>query len=378
MTLSNPGALPLTGERTVPGIPAENYWFRRHEAAYEFALAHVGGRVLEVGCGEGYGTALLAGAGRARSSASTTTRSRSRTRRRRYPQARFVRANLAALPVRAGVGRRGRDAAGDRARVEPPGVRRASAGGCCGRAALLLVTTPNRLTFSPGSDVPVNPFHTKEFTAAELAELLTRCGFAVDDVLGLHAGPRLRRPRRAARRVVRRRPARDAAGRVERGATGRRRLGRRSTTSRSSARRRARSTSRSISSSSPAAPTEPSIRPDRPRSAGTAGAARRASSAGRSTRAIEARTSHSPDRSAAASSASSTNTGGKPAQVMCTRPVTGATNAGDLVDRLAARALRRDVSGPAAPPAGGDRAAEHGRVEAELSPRSITPPGIDT
>ena len=26
--------LALTGERTVPGIPEENYWFRRHEAAY--------------------------------------------------------------------------------------------------------------------------------------------------------------------------------------------------------------------------------------------------------------------------------------------------------------------------------------------------------
>jgi SAM-dependent methyltransferase len=55
----------------------------------------------------------------------------------------------------------------------------------------LFVTTPNRLTFTPGSDVPVNPFHTKEFTAAELAELVTRCGVRVDDILGLHAGPRL-------------------------------------------------------------------------------------------------------------------------------------------------------------------------------------------
>ena len=25
-------ALELTGERTIPGIPEENYWFRRHEA----------------------------------------------------------------------------------------------------------------------------------------------------------------------------------------------------------------------------------------------------------------------------------------------------------------------------------------------------------
>jgi SAM-dependent methyltransferase len=56
---------------------------------------------------------------------------------------------------------------------------------------LFLVTTPNRLTFSPGLDAPVNPFHTKEFTAAELAELLTANGFGVDEVLGLHAGVRL-------------------------------------------------------------------------------------------------------------------------------------------------------------------------------------------
>ena len=36
---SRPGApevgLPLTGERTVPGLAEENYWFRRHEVVYE-------------------------------------------------------------------------------------------------------------------------------------------------------------------------------------------------------------------------------------------------------------------------------------------------------------------------------------------------------
>ena len=30
--------LPLTGERTVPGIPEENYWFRRHEVVYRDLL----------------------------------------------------------------------------------------------------------------------------------------------------------------------------------------------------------------------------------------------------------------------------------------------------------------------------------------------------
>src|SRR2546423_10425196 len=52
-------ALPLTGERTVPGVPSENYWFRRHEAAYRFAAERIRGRVLDLGCGEGYGAAVL-------------------------------------------------------------------------------------------------------------------------------------------------------------------------------------------------------------------------------------------------------------------------------------------------------------------------------
>ncbi len=55
-------ALELTGERTVPGIAHENYWFRRHEAAYLDLVRHcVGAVVLEAGCGEGYGAALIAG-----------------------------------------------------------------------------------------------------------------------------------------------------------------------------------------------------------------------------------------------------------------------------------------------------------------------------
>ncbi|MGV0803483.1 class I SAM-dependent methyltransferase, partial [Mycolicibacterium elephantis] len=37
----------------------------------------------------------------------------------------------------------------------------------------LLISTPNRITFSPGLDTPVNPFHTRELNAAELTELLT-------------------------------------------------------------------------------------------------------------------------------------------------------------------------------------------------------------
>jgi hypothetical protein len=52
------------------------------------------------------------------------------------------------------------------------------------------MTTPNRLTFSPGG-VTLNPFHTRELAADELAELLAP-HFTVNRMLGLHHGRRLR------------------------------------------------------------------------------------------------------------------------------------------------------------------------------------------
>jgi SAM-dependent methyltransferase len=58
-----PGVPPLelTGERTLPDVPAENYWYRRHLAVYEWIAARVaGGVVLDMACGEGYGSDVLA------------------------------------------------------------------------------------------------------------------------------------------------------------------------------------------------------------------------------------------------------------------------------------------------------------------------------
>ncbi len=53
--------LPLTGERTVPGIAEENYWFRRHEVVYRDMLQRCADRtVLEAGAGEGYGADMIA------------------------------------------------------------------------------------------------------------------------------------------------------------------------------------------------------------------------------------------------------------------------------------------------------------------------------
>ncbi|MDT5245925.1 MAG: hypothetical protein QOD36_3301, partial [Mycobacterium sp.] len=56
---------------------------------------------------------------------------------------------------------------------------------------VLLMSTPNRITFSPGRDTPINPFHTRELNAEELTELLTAAGFGIEGVYGVFHGQRL-------------------------------------------------------------------------------------------------------------------------------------------------------------------------------------------
>ena len=58
-----PGVPPLhlTGERTLPDVPEENYWFQRHLVVYEWIANRVHGRrVVDLASGEGYGAAVLA------------------------------------------------------------------------------------------------------------------------------------------------------------------------------------------------------------------------------------------------------------------------------------------------------------------------------
>lgn len=184
--------LSLTGERTLPGIAEENYWFRRHEAAYLALAPFVRGAVaLEAGCGEGYGAALLAGHA-ARVLALDLDPATVRHASRRYGAAVAVlRADLQRLPV-GGAGVEAvvslqtlehlHDQAGfliECARVLRP-------------AGTLAISTPNRLTFSPGRQGPQNPFHTRELDPAELDELLAPA-FVPLRTWGLRHGRRLRR-----------------------------------------------------------------------------------------------------------------------------------------------------------------------------------------
>ncbi len=178
-------ALPLTGERTTPGVPNENYWFRRHEVAYRrWAPACAGRRVLDAGCGEGYGAALLSAAGASAVLAldlDTTTLLHVAST---YAGVAAARANLVALPLAdrcldvvvcsqtvEHVWEQDRFVT-ECARVLRPGCR-------------LLMSTPNRRTFPPG-----NVFHHRELDAEELHGLVA-ARFDEVRVEGVRHGARL-------------------------------------------------------------------------------------------------------------------------------------------------------------------------------------------
>ncbi|MDQ0376873.1 class I SAM-dependent methyltransferase [Amycolatopsis thermophila] len=191
MSTSRAEALHLTGERTVPGIAEENYWFRRHEAAYHELLPWCAGAVvLEAGCGEGYGAGLIA---ETAESVLAFDYDQPTTEHvaRRYPQVWTARGNLVQLPLRE----RSVDVVANFQVIEHLWDQGAFLAECLrvlrpgGR---LLVTTPNRLTFTPDSDTPLNPFHTRELAPGELDSLLREAGFTVELLHGLHHGPGLR------------------------------------------------------------------------------------------------------------------------------------------------------------------------------------------
>lgn len=165
-----PGVPPLalTGERTLPDVPDENYWFRRHLVVYEWIAGRVGGmRVADLACGEGYGSAVLAKA------AAEVVGVDANPDAHEHARLKYGDGNLRFERMLVEQYSEPRDAIVFLQTIEhvqePGGLLRRFAE----VAPVSYVSTPNRLTLAPaGAEKSDNPWHLREYTIEEYRELL--------------------------------------------------------------------------------------------------------------------------------------------------------------------------------------------------------------
>ncbi|MDQ3728940.1 MAG: class I SAM-dependent methyltransferase [Actinomycetota bacterium] len=179
--------LALTGERTLPDVPEENYWYRRHLVVYEWIAARTRGlRVADLACGEGYGSAVLARTAAQVTGVDANPEAHDHARLRyTAPNLRFERSLVEdySEPCDAIVFLQTIE------HIHDPG---ALLGAIAKAVPLAFVSTPNRLTLAPeGAEKSENPWHLREYTAAEYSELLEP-HFSGVRVLGLFHARKLR------------------------------------------------------------------------------------------------------------------------------------------------------------------------------------------
>lgn len=176
----------FTGER-LSGGDAEEFTvdMQRHLAAYRWAAERAAGRtVLDAGCGEGYGAAMLAGVASRVRGLDQAEAIAIASARHRAPNLEYRAWDLTRL-----------DRLGETFELvvsfqviehlhDPAGFLRGLAA-CTAPGGTLIVTTPNRLM-----SVSENPYHLREWTAPELRDLATPVLPGVE-VLGVHGSPRV-------------------------------------------------------------------------------------------------------------------------------------------------------------------------------------------
>jgi SAM-dependent methyltransferase len=176
--------LELTGERTLPDVPAENYWYRRHVAAYEWIAERCAGlRVADLACGEGYGSELLARRAMEVIGVDANPEAFEHARLRyRRPNLRFERGLVEEFSEP-------QDAIVFQQTIEHVERPCELLSRFADLAPVSYVSTPNRLTLAPpGAPKSDNPWHLREYTLEEYLELL-QPWFPRVEVLGLfHAG----------------------------------------------------------------------------------------------------------------------------------------------------------------------------------------------
>jgi 2-polyprenyl-3-methyl-5-hydroxy-6-metoxy-1,4-benzoquinol methylase len=182
--------LELTGERTLPDVPAENYWFQRHVAVYRWIADRCAGlEVVDMACGEGYGTDLLAGraAGVTGVDANPDAHEHARLKYSR-PGVRFVRDLVETYqePCDAVVFLQTIE------HVERPGEVLDHFRSMLRPGGTAFVSTPNVLTLAPpGAERSGNPWHLREYRPQEFRQLCER-SFDSVELLGLFHARKLR------------------------------------------------------------------------------------------------------------------------------------------------------------------------------------------
>ena len=175
--------LSLTGERTLPDVPEENYWYRRHEAVYEWIAERVKGLdVVDMACGEGYGSEMLA------RRAARVTGVDANPEAHEHARAKYTRPGLSfardlvqtwAEPVDAVVFLQTIE------HVEDPGAILDHFRSILRPGGVAYVSTPNVLTLAgPEREKSDNPWHVKEYRADEF-RALCESHFDRVEILGL-------------------------------------------------------------------------------------------------------------------------------------------------------------------------------------------------
>src|SRR5437868_10503839 len=189
-----PGVPPLelTGERTLPDVPEENYWFRRHLVVYRWIAERVAGLdVVDEACGEGYGADVLARAARSVIGVDANPEAHA------HAAARYTRDNLSFARdlVERFAPADGCDAVvflQTIEHLEDPGPVLDHFRSVLRPSGAAYISTPNVLTLAPrGAERSGNPWHIREYRATEFRELCESV-FGSVDVVGLFHARKLR------------------------------------------------------------------------------------------------------------------------------------------------------------------------------------------
>lgn len=175
-----PGVPPLelTGERTLPDLPEENYWYRRHLVVYEWIAERVaGGRVVDMACGEGYGSAVLA------RRAAHVTGVDANPEAYEHAKAKYENDRVTIVRDLVESHHEPADAVSFLQTIEhvqdPHAILR-HFGSMLRPGGAVYVSTPNLLTLAgPDAEKSDNPWHVKEYRASEFRDL---CADAFESV----------------------------------------------------------------------------------------------------------------------------------------------------------------------------------------------------